>query len=307
MVDSMRRLSLARVLYAPFLAQVVVTRQCNLTCGYCDEYDSFSPPVPYDDLVARLERLRALGTFAVELTGGEPMLHPRIHDLVAKARGLGFLKVMMISNAYLFNEAKIRSLNGAGLQHLQVSVDGVAPNETTVKVLRPLRKKLEVLARVARFEVTLSGVIGAAPPAEVIEVIEFARAHGFKPRVLLLHDHDGQLQLGAEDLALYRRLARELRATFSEAWDYRSKLAAGEDAPFRCRAGSRYLYIDEHGMVRWCSQQRAAFGKPLLEYTAEDLKTQFYTRKDCNPRCTIGCARSSSKVDELRAQHLTVS
>ena len=29
----------------PLLAQMVVTRRCNLSCGYCNEYDDFSPPV----------------------------------------------------------------------------------------------------------------------------------------------------------------------------------------------------------------------------------------------------------------------
>ena len=36
--------------YNPLLAQVVVTRRCNLACGYCNEYDDFSPPVPTADL-----------------------------------------------------------------------------------------------------------------------------------------------------------------------------------------------------------------------------------------------------------------
>ncbi len=30
--------------YNPLLAQMVVTRRCNLSCGYCNEYDDFSPP-----------------------------------------------------------------------------------------------------------------------------------------------------------------------------------------------------------------------------------------------------------------------
>ena len=36
--------------YGPWLAQVVVTRRCNLTCGYCTEYDRTSDPAPYDEL-----------------------------------------------------------------------------------------------------------------------------------------------------------------------------------------------------------------------------------------------------------------
>ena len=62
--------------YGPFLAQVIVTRRCNLRCGYCTEYDKTSEPVPFDALRQRLEVLRDLRTWAVSLMGGEPTLHP---------------------------------------------------------------------------------------------------------------------------------------------------------------------------------------------------------------------------------------
>lgn len=73
-------------------------------------------------------------------------------------------------------------------------------------------------------------------------------------------------------------------------------------APFKCRAGSRDLYVDELGDTHWCSQTRGVFRKPLLEYTGDDLRDQFYTKKTCAPACTIGCVRTQSAYDEGRAQ-----
>src|SRR5258708_10236851 len=64
--------------YNPLLAQVVVTRRCNLACGYCNEYDDFSPPVPTADLLARVDHLAALKTATITFTGGEPPLHPQL-------------------------------------------------------------------------------------------------------------------------------------------------------------------------------------------------------------------------------------
>lgn len=69
-------------------------------------------------------------------------------------------------------------INDAGLDRLQVSVDGVHPNEVTVKVLKPLRKKLETIAKHAKFQVTLNGMIGSAPAGEALEVVAFAQATG---------------------------------------------------------------------------------------------------------------------------------
>ena len=296
---------LGRVLYSPFLAQVVVTRRCNLSCTYCNEFDDHSPPVPQETLRERLRKLKALGTWAVEWTGGEPMLHPDIFALTRYAkRELGFHKVMLLSNAYLFNEQKVEQLNEAGLDELQISIDGVHPNDVTVKVLRPLRKKLEVVVRAARFRVTLNAVIGSAPAEEALEVVSFAREHGLRPRVCLIHGGEGQLDLGPDELAVYEQIKASLGRRFREAGDYRSRLMHEGKAPFKCRAGSRYLYVDEHGMVRWCSQQRQTWGKSLAEFTRADLKKQFYTRKDCNEECTVGCVRTCSSTDEWRSQPL---
>src|SRR3954464_3616848 len=102
---------LNRGLYGPFLAQLVVVRRCNLSCTYCNEFDEESEPVPTEVLKARIDKLKELGTFSLEFTGGEPMLHPEIAELIRYARSKSFHKVMMISNAYLLNEKKVRALN----------------------------------------------------------------------------------------------------------------------------------------------------------------------------------------------------
>lgn len=303
-IDAPRIRGMSRYLYSPFHVQMVVIRRCNLTCGYCNEYDDNSPPVPVDELKRRIDKIHALGAWAIELTGGEPLEHPDIFELVRYAKqDKRFYKVQMISNLYLWNEETIHKLNAAGLDDLQVSVDGVQPNEVTVKVLKPMRKKLEALAKHARFRVTMSGVVGSAPPGEAVQVLEFAKAHGFKPRVLLVHDGHGQLRLSPEQLEEFEEIKRVLgKKRMKDAGDYRAKLMATGSAPFKCRAGSRYLYVDEFGIVRWCSQTRDVWGVPLAEYSLEQLRRQFDTQKNCNPKCTVGCVRTASAPDRWRAQ-----
>lgn len=302
-ISSLSSVSPQRFLYAPFLAQMVVTRYCNLDCGYCSEFDKVSKPIPTEELKRRLDKLRALGTFAAELTGGEPMTHPDIFELIRYARyELRFFRVQMISNAYLFNADKVKQLGEAGLQELQISIDGVEPNDVTVKVLKPLRKKLEVVAKEATFKVVLNSVIGSAPPDEVLEVIDFAREHGFVPRVSFVHDDKGQIKLSREEMALIPKIKERLGRRFFNGGDYRQRLMNDGEAPFRCRAGSRYLYIDEFGTVRWCSQTREGWGIPLADYTRDDLREQFHTPKSCNSGCTLGCVRHCSRYDQWRGQ-----
>jgi MoaA/NifB/PqqE/SkfB family radical SAM enzyme len=304
LVQTRRVRGMSRYLYAPFHVQMVVIRKCNLACGYCNEYDTDSPPVPLEELKRRVDKVKALGAWAVEFTGGEPLEHPDILELVRYAKQeKKFYKVQMISNLYLWNEKTIHDLNAAGLDDLQVSVDGVQPNDVTVKVLKPMRKKLETLAKHAKFRVTMSGVVGSAPPGEAVQVLEFAKSHGFKPRVLLVHDGHGQLRLSPEQLDEFEEIKRVLgKKHMKDAGDYRSRLMATGSAPFKCRSGSRYLYIDEFGIVRWCSQTRDVWGVPLAEYSLDHLKQQFDTQKDCNPKCTVGCVRTASAPDRWRGQ-----
>lgn len=288
--------------YGPFLAQTVIVRRCNLSCGYCSEYDRTSEPVPYTVLLERFRKLHELRTWAVCLTGGEPTLHPRLSDLVAALRDFGFRRRQMITNGYRLNRELVESLNASGLTDLQISVDGVDPTRTTVKTLKPLRRRLESLARHARFRVVMSAVIGSAPPEEALEVIDFAQDHGFIPRILLLHNEFGQLNLSAEERQAYREVKRRIRSRIEDADAYRKKLIRAGKAPFKCRAGSRYLYVDEHGRVHWCSQTRGTFTRDLREYSLDDLRKQYYTPKSCNETCTVGCVRTASAFDEWRKQ-----
>src|SRR5690554_7762361 len=83
---TLKRLWDDRALYC----QLIVTRRCNLACGYCNEFDAVSRPVPFDDLVRRIDHLvDVLGVTIMDFLGGEPLLHPRLTELVAHARSRG--------------------------------------------------------------------------------------------------------------------------------------------------------------------------------------------------------------------------
>jgi MoaA/NifB/PqqE/SkfB family radical SAM enzyme len=291
-----------RLRYSPFLTQMVVIRRCNLSCGYCSEYDKTSDPVPVEVLEDRLRKLKELGTFGISLTGGEPTLHPELPRLIRTCRELRFYRTGMITNGFLLRPELIETLNQAGLQKMQISIDGVHANETTQKVLNNLKKRLQWLRDHARFQVVVSSVIGACPPEEAEEVVSFALKMGFAARVLLVHDEHGQVKLNSEELRSFRNVVGMLPRRWREPSDYRERLIRQGSAPFKCRAGSRYLYIDEYGMVNWCSQTRTVWSKPLMGYTRNDLREQFYKYKSCHATCTLNCARSQSYFDNWRRQ-----
>src|SRR6516164_3853868 len=141
------------------LAHIIPTRKCNLACGYCNEYDDFSAPVPTEEMVRRIDRLAYLKTAIVTISGGEPLLHPEIEKLIARIRHHGMI-AGMITNGYLLTPKKIVALNESGLEHLQISIDNIQPDDVSVKSLKVLDKKLQYLAEFAEFAVNINSVIG---------------------------------------------------------------------------------------------------------------------------------------------------
>ncbi|MGQ0720261.1 MAG: radical SAM protein [Candidatus Eiseniibacteriota bacterium] len=299
----------ARVILRPYVTpshvQFVVTRRCNLSCGYCNEYDHVSAPVPLDELKARLDRLADLGTLVLTLTGGEPLMHPKVHEIIAHAVGRGMI-CTSITNGYCLTKKRIELLNDARLTLLQISIDNLEPNETSQKSWSVLKPKLALLAEHAKFPTNVNAVLGSCTKEQTRLLVTEIQSMGFYMTVQMLHDGNGQLDPGliGSDLAgFWQEIRKGLRKSFfhqfGEGWE-RRMLLEGESS-WKCRAGSRYLYIDEDGFVNYCSQRRGEPGIRLMDYTRDDLRRAFFERKGCEARCTIGCVRRASAIDEWRA------
>src|SRR5215469_10962133 len=100
----------------PIMAHIIPIRRCNLSCTYCNEYDDFSKPVPLETLALRINKLADFGTSILTLSGGEPLLHPQLDEIIAAMRARGVL-ACMITNGYLLMPDRVQRLNRAGLDH----------------------------------------------------------------------------------------------------------------------------------------------------------------------------------------------
>lgn len=290
--------------YRPVAAHLVPIRRCNLSCAYCHEYDTISAPVATADVLRRIDHLAALGTGIVTISGGEPMLHPDIDEIVGHVRGRGMIATV-ITNGYLLSHVRIGRLNRAGLDHLQISIDNVTPDDTSKKSLKVLDQKLRLLAEEAEFDVTINCVVGAGirNPDDAVAIARRARALGFSTTVGIIHDGGGQLmRLDPAQRAALEQVVALGTSVFDYATynRFQGNLADGRPNDWQCAAGSRYLYICEDGRVHWCSQQRGEPGIPLVQYGPDDLRREHDRVKRCAPFCTVGCVHRVAQVDELR-------
>ena len=287
----------------PILAHIIPIRRCNLACEYCNEYDDFSKPVPLETMKTRVDHLARLGTSIVTLSGGEPLLHPELDQIISHIRHDGMI-AGLITNGYLLTADRIRRLNGAGLDHLQISIDNVMPDEVSKKSLKVLDKKLQLLAEHAEFHVNINSVVGGGihNPHDALVVGRRAVQLGFTSTIGIIHDGDGQLRpLGENEREVFLKMKGLEKRHYSRFNWFQNNIANGKPNHWRCRAGARYLYICEDGLVHYCSQQRGSPGIPLEKYSVVDIRREFLTEKGCAPHCTVSCVHQVSYMDHWRA------
>ncbi len=287
----------------PILAHLIPIRRCNLACAYCNEYDHVSPPVPLEALVRRVDRLAELATSIVTISGGEPLLHPEVEAVIARIRRRGMI-AGMITNGYLLTAERIEKLNQAGLDHLQISIDNAIPNPVSVKSLKVLDHKLKLLAERALFQVNINSVIGAGMPRpqDALAVGRRAVELGFSSTVGIYHDPKGRMRpLGEEERRVFEEMKALGKRGYARMNYFQENIAAGKHNEWRCRAGARYLYVCEDGLVHYCSQRRGYPAKPLEHYSAADIRREFLLEKGCAPSCTISCVHQVSYIDFWRA------
>jgi MoaA/NifB/PqqE/SkfB family radical SAM enzyme len=287
----------------PLLAHIIPIRRCNLACEYCNEFDDFSKPVPLETMFRRIDKLGELGTSVVTISGGEPLLHPELDEVIRRIRHNGMV-AGLITNGYLLVAERIQRLNKAGLEWLQISIDNVNPDDVSKKSLKVLDKKLELLAEHADFHVNINSVVGGGVknPQDALAIGRRAMALGFSSTIGIIHDGDGQVQpLTEEERAVYQEMKSMEKRSFTRINAFQDNISQGRPNQWRCRAGARYLYVCEDGLVHYCSQQRGYPAVPLEKYTVADIRREFLTEKSCAPHCTVSCVHQVSVFDSWRA------
>jgi len=230
-------------------------------------------------------------------------MHPDLDEIIRHIRNRGMI-AGLITNGFFLNKERIEQLNDAGLEHLQISIDNAAPDEVSKKSLKTLDGRLEMLSEWAEFQVNINSVLGSGVKnsEDALAIAHRALELGFTSTVGIIHDHDGQLKpLAERDQEIFEEIMTLGKRSYSRFNQFQHNVAKGREHDWKCRAGSRYLYICEDGLVHWCSQQRGYPGMPLAEYTTERRHREYSTHKGCAPRCTVSCVQQVGILDNWRS------
>ncbi len=272
-------------------AQLVITRNCNLSCAYCNEYTSGAPHLPVETLMRRIDKLDDLGVLIYDILGGEPLMHPALPDVVAhiKAKQRGANLATLISNGFLLTTGIITALNAAGLDLMQISVDSVHPGAQSMKSLKSLLPRLTMLAEQAQFTVKVQTVLTPETAAEYEDFRRLMADFPFEFSFSFLHQAGGKIAIqGSQYLELFDQ--QQLWGGMQLYEEHARALLSGDfSKPWQCLGGSKFLYINTNGRIQWCSQQ---IGADLLlsQATPHELAAS-HCHKPCESGCAVGCSR----------------
>jgi hypothetical protein len=123
----------------------------------------------------------------------------------------------------------------------------------------------------------------------------------FSSTLGIIHDSTGQLRpLSEFEQSIYQKVKRLGKRSYARFDRFQKNIVQARPNHWRCRAGARYLYICEDGLVHYCSQQRGYPAIPLTQYTPDRMRREFNTRKSCAPLCTVSCVQQVAMLDNWR-------
>ncbi|MSQ01846.1 MAG: radical SAM protein [Myxococcales bacterium] len=240
-----------RVPSKPLTMLFLVNRGCNLRCSFCDLWDR-PENVPTELALALLDESAAIGTRVLVLTGGEPLLHPGLTDIVRRARSLG-MAVNVTTNGTLVDR-HLERLAGAGLTSMSFSIDGLPETHDRLRgqVGAHARTWRQLQRTVAdgRVDTAVYFTVTNQNVRELVAVYEATRAVGARFDFWPVNDAP-QLYLTSEDdqrawLDAVATLSQRDADVAAKAHYYAESLRyhAGERGPVRCLG-----LVDQYGVT----------------------------------------------------------
>ena len=249
--------------HGSFTLQWHITHRCNLRCRHCyqDDYSAFSDRTALERVLCQYETMRdACGFRAhINITGGEPLLHPELFWLLEEAKRRN-MTTAVLTNGTLIGWQEARQLRAAGVQYVQVSLDGTRKVHEAIRGKGSFGSALEGIAaqKEKKIFVSVSFTAQRGNRRELSKLAAVCQIYGadklwFDRVVIPAAEDSEQLSLTKED---YRRLtkkaARLSRQGVVTCCRSLQFLPCREKNIYRCTAGQSLLALLADGSVMPC-------------------------------------------------------
>jgi radical SAM protein with 4Fe4S-binding SPASM domain len=153
--------------------ELQITSRCNLACLHCYQGTPSPVDLPLESAVAIADQFEEMGGLKLLISGGEPMLHPRIFDLIDRTAGL-LVRRVLITNGTLIDD---RNVNRLSVQEVQISLDGWEHGHEAVRGAGSFGKAMRGigLARAAGIAVSIATMIHRENLDEFDRIADFVQ------------------------------------------------------------------------------------------------------------------------------------
>jgi GTP 3',8-cyclase len=181
--------------------RISVTDRCNMQCMYCMpqvgkvRWFNEGDILDYDEITRLVSILRDLGIERIRLTGGEPLLRPKLENLTFSLAEINGIKsISMTTNGLLLRD-KVKQLSDAGLESVNISLDTFRPHRfKAITGKDNLNKVIDAVAAAddAGLKVKINMVvIRGWNDDEIVDFANFARDTGHTVRFIEFMPLDG--------------------------------------------------------------------------------------------------------------------
>lgn len=241
-----------------------ITHLCNLRCLHCyqEDYAAHMEPEMMERVLEKYERyldfLELPGQ--INLTGGEPLLHPRFFELASTIRAHGH-RLAVLTNGTLIDETCARRLKELRPVFVQVSLDGAREAHDRIRGPGNFDAALRGIDRLKEQGVKVLVSFTAQKPNrdQFPALAALCREHGVDKlwwdRVVSSGEEETEaLALGTEDFLRLVETGNRLRAEGFPVDNSRALQFIGDDScgGYRCSAGGNLLIVLADGSLMPC-------------------------------------------------------
>ena len=300
------------LLSTPAFIRIIPTDNCNMNCKYCRQKDNAPFMMSYSNFKSYLKKARKMQVGLITFLGGEPLMWEHVYQAIADCTRHLIPSDLTTNGSYL-NEETIEKLGKAGLDYLNISVDGIRPNRVSGKnyIFRNnLTELLKKAQKKYKMDVRLNTVIYNNNLDDIRELLEYTKENGFRISLgyamppLNGEDAANPMYFRKEDRELLKKIISYIIVKKREGYpiidpeEYFLNIFRflNRESFWQCNYQTKYgwLNIAPNGQIRSCTKKQDDLHNHFSSLKLKQLvalRRKFAENiSSCNSDCYSNCA-----------------
>ncbi len=283
----------------PLWVHLWVTNRCNLSCDYCYVVDNKSPVPSTDKVNSWIAHADNLGTAIVAFMGGEPTLRIDLPEIIASATERGLISYLT-TNGKLLTFSRLEDLAKAGLDVLELSVDGYYRMNHSPKTLggkEELIEELEEIKRKYGLKFKLHQVLTPETIEETPNLLELSQKRRIPLSFGMVYRQNGNGQLKPEEKIKVEKALKQILEKKRDGLPIINPLRyfidamAALETPVRinCDVGKYMLQVSTKGKIYVCSKLGEESDVDFLSVNRDYFRKDQHKSEELLERCSHNC------------------